>query len=424
MKYQKPRGTRDYLPEYMKLWNVILDLWKETMELYNFKEIMTPIFESTDLFIRTAGESSDIVSKEMYTFLDKGNRSITLRPEGTAPVVRAYFENHLDIGLNPTKLYYVQPMFRYERPQLGRFRQHFQYGVECIGVKSPYIDAQIIDMLITFYNKLGIKGPLVLINSLGCSECRSKYRESLLNYLRERSDSLCEQCIVRIEKNPLRVLDCKSEECNKITDVAPKIIDNLCGECDVDFNKVLDLLTKLNINYTVKPNLVRGLDYYNGTVFEIVADGITEKDVIAGGGRYDALFSEIGNKDMSAFGTGAGMERLIRTIEIQNIILPTVERNSLAVGCIDDCALDLSFSIVKKFRSYGYSSELFEGVKAIDKWIKKMSKNGYSHILIIGNNEIEQCCGVVKNLNSFNSKAFKLDVSTITLESIEEALSE
>lgn len=401
MKYQKPRGTQDFLPDYLDKWNYVANIWRKVVAKYNFREIITPMFENTELFNRTAGDTSDIVTKEMYTFTDRGGRSVTLRPEGTAAVVRAYFENNLNNNIfQPVKLFYIMPMFRYERPQAGRFRQHHQYGVECIGVRSPYIDADIMTLFMDFYKELGVVEPVIWLNSLGCDKCRPKYKELLISYLKENTESLCDECRTRLERNPLRVLDCKNASCRNVIDRAPLIIDHLCPDCANDFETVKKLLDRRGINYVVSPMLVRGLDYYNRTVFEVAAKGVSAKEVIAGGGRYDYLLKEIGGVDSSAFGAGAGMERLISTLETQGVSIPIERKKKSAVVPLSTNAMDLSFDLAHKIRDYEVPCELVISEKKLGKLLSSLETAGFDNVILIGDDELARLQVAIRNLVS------------------------
>lgn len=400
MKYQKPRGTQDFLPDYIDKWDYVAGIWRDTVRRYNFREIVTPMFETTELFSRTAGDTSDIVTKEMYTFRDRGDRSLTLRPEGTSPVVRAYFENRLYVGLQPVKLFYLMPMFRYERPQAGRFRQHHQYGVECIGVRSPYVDVEVMSLAMEFYNRLGVLEPVIWLNSLGCEHCRPKYKQMLVDYLKDNQDQLCDECRIRLDKNPLRVLDCKNENCRRFIDSAPLMKDNLCPDCAKDFEMVKRLLSERGINYVVSPMLVRGLDYYNRTVFEVAAKGVSAKDVIAGGGRYDLLLKEIGGTDSSAFGFGAGMERLISTLENQGVTIPVPKRNRVAVISMDESTASPAFALTQSIRQTGIISEFVPlGKSKLGKLLENLQKSGYAFAVLIGMDELQSGQVAVKALD-------------------------
>lgn len=419
MKYQRPRGTQDFLPDYIDKWNYIASVWRDTVECYNFREIVTPIFENTELFNRTAGDTSDIVTKEMYTFLDRGNRSLTLRPEGTASVVRAYFENKLNVGTQPVKLFYLMPMFRYERPQAGRYRQHHQYGVECIGVRSPYIDVEIMSLFMDFYKRLGVIDPIIWLNSLGCDKCRPSYKKMLVDYLKMNSENLCEECQIRLNRNPLRVLDCKNDSCRKYIDSVPLLKDHLCQDCAADFELVKNLLRERNINYVISPMLVRGLDYYNRTVFEIAAKGVSAKEVIAGGGRYDLLLKEIGDIDASAFGAGAGMERLISTLENQGVKIPVCERKRVAVVCMDESLNSVVFSLTQTIRQNGVICEFIPAnSKKIGKLLTSLDKDNYFYVIIVGVEEYQNNVVTIKNLKSHEQYKISFDDVRQIVESV------
>ncbi|MFA5805029.1 MAG: histidine--tRNA ligase [Melioribacteraceae bacterium] len=401
MKYKTPRGTQDFLPDYLEKWKYVEAIWREMVDIYGYREIETPMFEETDLFTRTAGESSDIVSKEMYTFIDKGGRSLTLRPEGTAPVVRSYFEHNMKTLPQPVKLFYLMPMFRYERPQAGRFRQHYQYGVECIGVRDPMIDVQTMLLFVNFYKRLGLIEPKIHLNSLGDDLCRNIYKEKLIKYFHTVKEYLCEQCNYRIIKNPLRVLDCKEPSCREYIDKSPLMIDNLCNGCKEDFQQVKNLLNNYNVPYVIEPMLVRGLDYYSRTVFEVTAKGITRDEAIAGGGRYDSIFTEIGNSDISAVGAGAGMERLIGTLEKQNISFNFEKRISVFIAVLGGDAKKLGFKLMNHLREKMIKCEMEYRDVRIKAQMKKALDLGVNYLIIIGENEISEELIVLKNLKTF-----------------------
>ena len=303
------RGTRDIIPGEIYKWQYVEAAARSVFEKYGFREIRTPIFERTELFVKGTGEDTDIVQKEMYTFQDKGGRSLTLRPEGTPPVVRSYLEHNLFMDVPVCKLYYIAPMFRYERPQAGRYRQHLQVGAESIGASSPIADVELMSMYLHFISKLNITGASLQLNSVGCSECRPVYIEVLKAFASENLDSLCEMCRDRLDRNPLRMLDCKQEGCRAVFAQAPKILDYLCDGCRKHSDLVIGSLDKLELPYQMNPFLVRGLDYYTRTVFEVVAEGLGAQNVIAGGGRYDGLVEQLGGKPTPALGFGSGDDR-------------------------------------------------------------------------------------------------------------------
>ncbi|MGL5752050.1 MAG: histidine--tRNA ligase, partial [Paraclostridium sp.] len=312
MLTKAPRGTKDITPKDSYKWNYVENKFREVCALFGYDEIRTPVFEHTELFQRGVGETTDVVQKEMYTFEDKGNRSMTLKPEGTAGVVRAFIENKMYADTQPTKLYYQTPCFRYERPQAGRQRQFHQFGIETLGSDKPSIDAEVIALAVQFFNELGLNNLETCINSVGCPTCRAEYNAKLKEYLEAKSDVLCETCNERKEKNPMRVIDCKNPVCKEnIVDI-PYMIDNLCDECTDHFGKVQEYLNEMDINYKVDKTIVRGLDYYKKTAFEIISNDIGAQSTVCGGGRYDGLVEQLGGpKGVSGIGFALGVERLL-----------------------------------------------------------------------------------------------------------------
>lgn len=311
MRFQVPRGTRDILPGEVERWQWLEDRSRGILSLYGYREVRTPFFETTDLFVRSVGEATDIVRKELYTFQDRKGRSLTLRPEGTAPLVRAFLENPSLRAESPARLYYLGPMFRYERPQAGRYRQFWQIGAELLGSARPEADAEMIDLFRAILWDVGLREVTVLLNSLGDATCRPRYRESIREYFRARADRLCGDCRERLETNPLRILDCKVPSCAPVIAEAPSVLDSLCAECAGHFEAVKRALSALGIRYEVDPRLVRGLDYYTRTVFEIHAAGLGAQSAVGGGGRYDQLVKDFGGPETPAIGVSIGMERLL-----------------------------------------------------------------------------------------------------------------
>jgi histidyl-tRNA synthetase len=312
MKYARPKGTRDILPpeSFKKYW--VETIFRQTVSQYGFVEITTPVFEPTELFLRATGESTDIVTKQMYTFTDQGERSLTLRPEGTPGVVRAIIENSIKL---PVRFFYIEPMYRYERPQKGRYREFYQLGIEVIGETSPALDAEVIEIGARFFSAVGIEDCSIQINSVGCPECRPKFRQELLTFLSDKKDKLCFDCNVRLEKNPLRVFDCKKEDCQKIYEDAPKVRQSLCAECANHFASVTKVLTERNIKYNINERMVRGLDYYTKTAFEYISTKLGAQDSLGGGGRYDNLIEELGGPRTPAIGFALGEDRTILVAE-------------------------------------------------------------------------------------------------------------
>ncbi|MCI6693294.1 MAG: histidine--tRNA ligase [Clostridium sp.] len=385
MEIQAPKGTKDMLPQDAYKWHYVEGVLREVSKSFGVREIRTPIFEHTELFLRGVGETTDIVQKEMYTFNDKGDRSITLKPEGTAPTVRAFIENRLFNEAQPTKLYYIIPCFRYENVQKGRLRQFHQYGVEVFGSKEPSIDAEVISLAMEALKKLGLKSLSLNINNLGCPNCRPKYNEALKKYLEENYDNLCNVCKTRFEKNPMRILDCKEKTCKEITKNAPIILDYICDECDSHFTEVKGYLDALNIKYNIDPGIVRGLDYYTKTIFEILNDDFT----VCGGGRYDKLIEEIGGPEMPAVGFGLGLERLIMTLEKEGIEIPKEDVIELYIGARGEGAKTEAFVLANKLRSIGVKTEVNHRGRSIKAEMKYANKIGSVFTTIIGDDELQ-----------------------------------
>lgn len=384
MEIQAPKGTKDMLPQDAYKWHYVESILREVSKLYGIREIRTPIFEHTELFLRGVGETTDIVQKEMYTFNDKGDRSITLKPEGTAPTVRAFIENRLFNEAQPTKLYYMIPCFRYENVQKGRLRQFHQYGVEVFGSKAPTMDAEVISLAMVALTKLGLKSLSLNINNLGCKECRPKYNDALKKYLEENYDGLCETCKTRFNKNPMRILDCKERKCKEITKNAPIILDYICEECDTHFEEVKTYLDALNIKYVIDPSIVRGLDYYTKTIFEILNDDFT----VCGGGRYDKLIEEIGGPETPAVGFGLGLERLIMTLEKEGIEIPNDALIDLYIGARGDDAKKEAFVLASKLRGLGVKCEINHMGRSVKAEMKYANKIGARFTTILGDDEL------------------------------------
>ena len=384
-----PKGTKDMLPEEAYKWHFVENTAREVAALYGFKEIRTPIFEHTELFLRGVGETTDIVTKEMYTFEDKGNRSITLKPEGTAGVVRSYIENALDQVVLPMKAYYISPIFRYERPQNGRLREHHQFGVEMFGADAPEADGEIISLANTLLRRLGLTSLKLYINSIGCPECRKKYNEALMNYIGSNLDKMCNQCKERFNKNPLRILDCKEEGCKAITANAPKVTDYLCEDCAAHFEGVKKNLELRGIEYEVNPQIVRGLDYYTRTVFEFVSTDIGAQGTVCGGGRYNGLVAQLGGKDTPAVGFGCGLERLLLVLENTNGLNAEKETPYLYIATMGEKAKEKAIELVEKLRANGVSAETDLMNKSVKAQMKYANKIGVKYVIVIGDAELE-----------------------------------
>ena len=383
-----PKGTKDVLPQDAYKWHYIEDAARKTAELFNMKEIRTPVFEHTELFLRGVGDTTDIVNKEMYTFKDKGDRSITLKPEGTAGAARSFIENGMAARLLPVKMYYITPAFRYERPQAGRLREFHQFGIEMYGSASPDADAEVIFAASSFLSRLGIKGVKLNINSIGCKTCRASYNAALREYLRPHLGEMCSTCRERFDKNPLRILDCKEEGCKKITRGAPRITDYLCNKCSAHFKKVQQLLTAGGLEFNIDPDIVRGLDYYTKTVFEFVSDSIGAQGTVCGGGRYDGLIEELGGNPTPAVGFAAGIERLILLMENTGVPFPEERGVQVYIAGMDDESRMQAFKIVCALRAAGISAECDHMGKSVKAQFKYADKIGAQYVIALGGNEL------------------------------------
>lgn len=417
MKYTQPKGTFDIVPSLLKpeddwknssKWHYLETLIGQIATDYGFKEIRTPIFEQTDLFVRSSGDSSDIVSKEMYTFEDKGGRSMSLRPEGTAPVIRAFIENHMQQLGSFHKLYYIGPFFRYDRPQAGRFRQFHQFGIETIGGADPYHDAEIIDLACHIYKRLGIKNLSVLINSVGDKESRDKYKHALVSFLRPFESSLSNDSKERLEKNPLRILDTKNEKEKEILQNAPLLQDYLTDTCKKHFDQVLNLLTRLGISFTIAPHLVRGLDYYNKTVFEITSNVLGAQNSIGAGGRYDGLMKDLGGSDLPSIGFATGLERILSTMQGQNCSFATPKHPFVYFVALGDRSKELAFETLSKLRHKQVPSDISLKSEKMQKALQEASDSKANFTVIIGEQEIEKGVAQVKNMKDRSSEEIPL----------------
>ena len=404
---QAPRGVQDWYGENMHKRAVVEKIARDLAKTYNMTEIITPMFEHTVLFQRGVGETTDVVQKEMYTFKDKGDRSITLKPEGTSGVMRAYLEHNMYAQPAPTKLYYVTQAFRYEKPQSGRLRQHHQFGVEFVGSKSPLAEVELITLVTTLIKKLGLKDAKLHINSIGCKNCRKTYNEALLAYLKKHEESLCPTCRERMQKNPLRVIDCKVETCKAIVADAPRTIDYLDDECREHFEELQSLLNELNIPYEIDTGIVRGLDYYTKTVFEFVnEDGFT----LCGGGRYDGLIHEIDEKqDIPSVGFGMGIERILYFLEREGVELPPQDPVALYVGILGKDAKARAYKLVNEIRSHGLIVETDYMDRSVKAQMKYANKIGAKKTVIIGSEELENNLAHVKDMETGEQVEVALD---------------
>ena len=403
MEVQAPKGTKDMLPQDAYKWHFVENKFREIAKFYGMREIRTPMFEHTDLFLRGVGDTTDIVQKEMYTFNDKGNRSITLKPEGTAPVVRAFIENRLFNEAQPTKLYYAIPCFRYENVQKGRLRQFHQFGTEVFGSKEPSMDAEVIAFAMEFLKSLGLKSLSLNINNLGCPNCRPKYNEALKKFLEENYDDLCGLCQSRFEKNPMRILDCKNKNCGEITKNAPIILDYMCEECDTHFTEVKKYLDALNIPYTVDP----GIDYYTKTIFEILNDDFT----VCGGGRYDRLIEQLGGPEMPAVGFGLGIERLLLTLQNEGIEIPNEGLYDLYIGARGEDGKLASFKLANALRTRGIKTEINHMGRSLKAEMKYANKIGAKFTVVLGDDELQT--GNAKFKRMSDGEQFEVNLNNI-----------
>lgn len=388
-----PRGTKDILPDTVGDWNYIEGEIRELCRRFGYSEIRTPIFEHTELFQRGIGEGTDVVDKEMYTFTDRGERSITLRPENTASAVRAYLQNKLYAQSNLVKLFYIGSMFRYDRPQAGRMREFHQFGVEALGEENPAVDAEVILLAMSLLEGLGLKDLELSINSVGCPKCRSKYRTMLQDFFRDKLDDLCEDCRSRFERSPLRILDCKKDSDKPYMADAPKITDCLCGECAEHFAKLHELLESAGVKFSHDPRLVRGLDYYTKTAFEIKYPPLGAQSAVAGGGRYDGLIEEMGGSPTPAVGFATGLERLLLALESQNL-LPEKNRSVDAyVVALGESAQAEGFKLLNNLRQQGISAAMDFAGRSMKAQMKQANKLGARYSVILGDDEIAE--GVV-----------------------------
>ena len=395
-----PRGTKDLLPQQAYKWHFVEGKFKALCDRYGFKEIRTPMFEHTELFQRGVGDTTDIVQKEMYTFEDHGHRSITLKPEGTSPVVRSFVEHKQYAESQPTKYYYVTPCFRYEKPQSGRLREFHQFGIEIFGTDSMLADAEVICLARDFLDELGIGQVELRINSVGCPECRAKHRQALKEFLKPHFDDLCEDCKDRYERNPMRIIDCKKENCRKIAAGAPMMLDYLCDDCRKAYEDLKKDLTSFGIEYTEDPTIVRGLDYYTKTAFEFVTTQIGAQGTVCGGGRYDNLIEEIGGPHVPGVGFGLGIERLLLLMENAGIEIEEPAGPDAAVIVHGDTAKAHGLWLVRDLRRKGFRVELDDLERNIKGQFKFANRIGARLAVVIGENELERGVVTVKNMES------------------------
>ena len=401
---QIPKGCKDVLPSQAYQWQYLEAKAREIAGAYAFKEIRTPVFEHTELFSRGVGDTTDIVNKEMYTFLDKGGRSVTLRPEGTAGVARAFLEHGLAGSALPFKAYYIISAFRYERPQAGRLREFHQFGCELYGAAGAAADAEVISLADAFLKSLGLKKVELRINSIGCKHCRARYHQALKEYFAPHIGEMCEDCRARFEKNPMRILDCKVEGCKKIARGAPRMLDYLCDDCRAHFEQVKSLLTEAGIAYTVDASIVRGLDYYSRTVFEFVSDAAGAQGTVLGGGRYDTLLEQMDGKPVPAVGFAAGMERLLLVMEAENCMPPADTGAMCYLAGMDAPSREKAFLLAQKLRGEGISCETDLMDRSVKAQFKYADKTGARFVAVLGEQELAEGVAEVKDLRTSASE--------------------
>ena len=406
---QIPKGCKDVLPSQVYLWHRIEETARKTAAAYAFKEIRTPVFEHTELFARGVGDTTDIVNKEMYTFLDKGGRSVTLRPEGTAGVARAFLEHGLAGGVMPFKAYYMISAFRYERPQAGRLREFHQFGAELYGAAGPEADAEAISFADSFLRALGLEKVALRINSIGCKHCRARYHEALKAYFAPHLGGMCEDCRNRYEKNPMRILDCKVEGCKAVAAGAPRMLDYLCDDCRAHFDRVRSLLTQAGVAHTVDPSIVRGLDYYSRTVFEFVSAAAGAQGTVLGGGRYDTLLEQMDGKAVPAVGFAAGMERLLLVMESEGKLPAPEEGVDCYLAGMDAPSRERAFLLANELRRQGVSCETDLMERSVKAQFKYADKTGARFVAVLGERELLEGAAEVKDMKTSSSERVKLE---------------
>ncbi|WP_174613906.1 histidine--tRNA ligase [Virgibacillus ihumii] len=421
MSFKAPRGTVDILPEEAAKWDYIEKQIKDICRRYHFEEIRTPLFEHTEVFQRGVGDSTDIVQKEMYTFEDRGGRSLTLRPEGTASVVRAFAQNKLfGNPIQPVKLFYFAQMFRYERPQKGRMRQLNQFGVEVLGSANPAVDAEVIDLAMTCYKELGLRSLKLVINSLGDQESRSSHRQALIDHFTPHKDELCSDCQNRLTQNPMRILDCKTDRDHPAMKTAPSILDYLNDESRTYFEQVQEYLTSMGIEYEVDQNLVRGLDYYNHTAFEIMseADGFGAIATLAGGGRYNGLVEELGGPATPGIGFGMGLERLLMALEVENQAIPIDKSLDCFLVAAGDEADKQAMTLLHRLRKNGIQADKDYQGRKMKTQFKTADRLKAKFVLVIGDDELKKQIVTVKDMTSGDQKEIPMEKLDETMQQL------
>ena len=402
--YRAPRGTTDILPKEQAYWRHVEQKAVDVCQLYGYQRIDAPAFEDSGLFTRSMGEGTDIVEKEMYTFEDRGGNKMTLRPEGTAPVCRAYLEHGLHNLPQPVKLYYIASIFRYERPQAGRYRQHYQFGYEAIGDDDPALDAEVIDMAWQFFLSLNLRHLSLQLNSIGCKQCRPRYLTVVKDYYANYTHDLCSDCKTRLKRNPLRLLDCKKPLCQQIANSAPKSVDYLCPQCDEHFNQLKNYLTLLELPFEINHCLVRGLDYYTRTVFEIQPEAEGAQSTLGGGGRYDDLIEELGGKPTPAVGFAAGIERIILNLKRQGIPILPLPQPQVFIAYVGGAAKNEAIKLAATLRKNGIGVMEALGSKSLKAQLRQANTFGVRHTVIIGDQEVKSGTVILRDMTTAQQK--------------------
>lgn len=409
MQYQIPRGTYDILPEQSYGWQMITTRFRELASAWGYEEITTPVFEAAGLFERSSGESSDVIRKEMYRFTDRKGREFALRPEGTAPVARSYVENRMDVSSSYKKLFYIGPMFRYDRPQAGRYRQFYQYGIEFIGSDHPYYDAEVIAIAWFYLASLGIRNLRLELNSVGCARCSADYDAALRGFFRPNLPRLCPDCQVRFEPKPRRILDCKVPKCRELAAAAPVQLDFLDAECRAHFDRVQAILTRMRIPFTLNPRIVRGLDYYTNTAFEILSSGLGAQNSLAGGGRYNGLLEQVGGKSIPAVGFAGGFERLLLALEEEQLPLPAAPPPRVYLVALGEAAQEEAFALVNVLRRAGIRAEFEPDRVSLKSQLKAADSRKARYAIIFGEDELTARGCLLKDLETGEQNSYPLD---------------
>lgn len=403
-----PKGTKDILPGQVYKWHYVENAFREACGRYVMKEMRTPVFEHTELFARGVGDTTDIVEKQMYTFEDYGKRSITLKPEGTSPVVRAFVEHKLYADVQPSKYYYIIPCFRYEKPQSGRLREFHQMGIEIFGTDNMMADAEVIGFASDFLKSMGINGLELRINSIGCPKCREIYRNALREFLKDKYDDLCDTCKSRYDRNPMRILDCKSPECQTLVKGAPVMLDYLCDDCRTAFDDLKNNLDAMEIEYIVDPGIVRGLDYYTKTAFEFVSNKIGAQGTVCGGGRYDNLIELIGGPPIPGVGFGLGIERLLLVIDAEGFEIPQPDNLDVFIAVMGERAKHFGLKLMRDLRNQGVKTEMDSLGRNIKGQFKYADRLDSKYTIVIGDNELDQNMVSIKNMKTSEQKQVPL----------------